>query len=77
MRKHGAHMEMCRLLGPGEEGRVFVGVEGSNTVTEGEIVECLHSTRRASCLGRGPKRGGLKLDAGVLCKSARAKGPQG
>lgn len=39
----------------GKEG-CFVGVVGSDAVTEGQIAGSLHSTRRASCLGRGQRR---------------------
>lgn len=40
----------------GGKGECFVGVEGSDAVTEGRSLGPLHSTRRASCLGRGHRR---------------------
>lgn len=37
----------------GGKGGCFVGVEGSDAASEGRSLGPLHSTRRASCLGRG------------------------
>lgn len=69
--------------GRGGKGGCFVGVEGSDAASEGRSPGPLHSTRRASCLGRG-QRGGLRVESnkiigvGICHVRARAASdPQG
>jgi hypothetical protein len=55
-RKHGTHMACVGCSVRDRKGQGFVGVDGSDAVTERRWTGTLHCTRRASCLGRGQRR---------------------